>query len=542
MSVDSSQGFVFLRTLIRWQNRPEGAFIEVLPTAGPIDEQELFRGFLAAGVINANAATIAGHIREHSEGWQRVGKPFELKDGIPKVLQVKLQELSAAVWIDPPLAREQGRVLTLEEIKEILKVNGVCHGIDPDLLQMLLRPNCVPGWYDVAMGEPPVDGTDAIITCEVNLEHSSIPVPDDEDMVDFRDRGELPEVTEGTVIYVKIPGREPKDGVDLAGKPIAAKHSRDLLLLPTENTRLREGNPLILEAGCDGYLFTGRDGRVQVGRVFNVKGNLDLKVGNIKYHGPVTIGGNVPAGFRIHAGGDITVQGTSEGSDIHSSGGSVEIRGGVFGGKIHAAGDIKVAFGHEVTLQAGGTMDGGKYLQHCQVRCANLKFSRGGMLVGGQVLASREVDCDTLGTEAGSPTIVSLSDPEEEDARHELERTTAEEKKMAPLRDLLEQKVVVLRSRLAGGAQLLGRAREDAEDTLRQYAGVTERVRDLERRRLHCQGILAAERSREGSIIIRKAIFPGVDVHIFGRRFEIADVRPPVRVVVRDREVEAQKI
>jgi len=542
MSVESSQGFAFLRGYLRWQNKPDGAFIEVLQDAQPVDEQELFRGFLAAGVVNANAATIAAHIREHSQGWQRVGKAFELKDSVKKVLQVKVQDLSASVWIDPPLAREQGRVVTAEEILEFLKANTITHGIDTDLVQMLLKPNCAAGWYDVALGEPPVDGTDSVIECRVNLEHSSIPVPGDDGTVDFRDRGDLPEVTEGTAIYVKIPGRAAKDGLDLAGNPIAAKPSRDINLIPTENTRLREGDSLVLEAACDGYLFIGRDGRVQVGRVFNVKGDLDLQVGNIRYHGPVHVGGNVPSGFRIHAGGDITVQGTAEGSDLHSSGGSIEIRGGVFGGKIHAAADIKVAFAHEATLQAGGVVEGGKYLQHCQVRCTILRFARGGMIVGGQVLASREVEADTFGTEAGSPTIINLTDPEEEDARHELERTNAEEKKLTPLRDMLEQKVVALKSRLAGGAQLLGRAREDAEETLRQYAGVVERMRDLERRRTHCQEILAAERAREGAIIVRKAVFPGVEVHIFGRRFEITEVRPPVRVVVRDREVEAQKI
>lgn len=541
MSVESSQGFVFLRTLIRWQNRPDGAYVEVLPTAEPVEEQELFRGFLAAGIVNANAATIAGHIRDKSEGWQRVGKAFELKDSVPKVLQVQVKDLAASVRIDPPLAKEQGRVVSPEEIRELLKFHSVTHGIDDDLLAMLLRPNCVAGWYDVAMGEEAIDGTDAVIECRVNAEHSSIPIPDVEGMIDFRDRGDLPEVTEGTAIYVKVPGRTAKNGKDLSGNPLLAKVGLDAKLAPGENMRFREGDPLVVEAACDGYLFNGRDGKVQVGRVFSVKGDLDLQVGNIKYHGPVQVGGNVPSGFLIHAGGDISILGTAEGADIQSSGGSVEIRGGVFGGKIQAACDIKIAFGHEASLRAGGTIDGGKYLQHCHVRCAVLQFSRGGMIVGGQVMASREIECDTFGTEAGSPTLVSLSDPVEEDARHELDGITGEEKKIGPLRDLLEQKVVALRSRLSGGAQLLGRAREDAEETLRQYAGITERVRELERRRAHCQEILAADRQRTGWISIRKAVFSGVEVHIFGKRFEISDVRPPVKVVVRDREVETQK-
>jgi len=164
------------------------------------------------------------------------------------------------------------------------------------------------------------------------------------------------------------------------------------------------------------------------------------------------------------------------------------------------------------------------------------------MFVGGQVLASREIECDVLGTEAGSPTIVQLSDPEEEDARADLDKITIEEKKVLPLRDLLEQKVVQLKSRLASGGQLLGRAREDAEETIRQYSGIVEKVHELERRRAHDQEILAADRDRTGSISVRKEIHAGVEVHIFGRRFEVESVHAPVRLVAKDKEVEAAKI
>lgn len=540
--IDPSQGFAYIRTLLRWRNHPEGAFVEIKPDAVEVEEQNLFRAFLSAGIVNANAATICNLIRQKVQGWQRVGKPFEFRDDtVSPVLQVRNENLVGSVRIDPPLAREQGREITVDEIQVLLTGAGITTGIDPDLLQMLLRPNCSVGWFDVAVGEPAQDGTDAVIECRVKIE-SNIPMPDDAGTLDFRDRGSLPEITEGTAIYVRIPGRPAVDGRDLSGKTIEAKPSRDIAMPVVENSRLRDGDPDVLEASCDGYLYQGRDGKLNVGRVFQVKGDLDLTIGNIRYHGPIKIGGNVPAGFQIHAGGDISIMGTAEGSEIHSHGGGIEVRGGVFGGKLSAVGDIHVAFAHEATLTTGATLTAGKYLQHCHVRCGSLKFSVGGMFVGGQALASREIECDTLGTEAGTPTVVQLSDPEEEDARTDLERITAEEKRLTPVREMLEQKVVELKRRMSGGGQLLGRAREDAEETLRQYAGMTEKFRDLERRRTNDQAILNAERARSGSIVVRKDIHPGVEVHIFGRRFEVEAVRAPVRLLVKDREVGAHRI
>lgn len=540
--IDASQGFALLKTMLRWRNHPDGAQVEIRPEASEIDEQDMFRAFLAAGIVNANTATICNQIRQKTEGWQRVGKPFEFRDEtISPVLQVREANLVASVRIDPVMAREQGREICPEEIQVLLAQAGIRHGIDPDLVQMLLKPTCAAGWYDIAIGDPPENGTDTVIECKVQIDNT-LPVPHEDDSIDFRDRGDLPEITQGTPIYVRVPGKVAKDGTDLSGRPIPAAKGVDMPLVAGTNMRLRESDPNVLEAACDGYLLRGRDGKVLVGKVFEVKGDLNLSVGNIRYHGPIQIGGSVPAGFQIRAGGDILIQGTAEGSDIRSAGGSVQIRGGVFGGRIEASGDITVAFGHEATLIAGGTLHGGKYLQHCTARCGSLRFAGGGMFVGGHVLASRDIECDVLGTEAGSATIVQLSDPEEEEARSDLDRVTAEEKKILPLRDLLEQKVVVLKSRLAGGGQLLGNARLDAEELLKQYTSVVEKVRDLEHRRAHDQEVLAAERTRTGFISVRREIHTGVEVHIFGKRFEIESVHPPVRLVVREKDVEATKI
>ena len=539
---DPAQGFALLKTMIRWRNHPDGAQVEILPGAVEMDPQDMFRTFLAAGIVNANTATICNMIRQQEVGWQRVGKVFEFRDDtVSPVLQVREANLVASVRIDPVMAREQGREICPEEIEVLLAQAGIRHGIDPDLVPMLLRSNCATGWYDIAVGDPPENGTDTVVECKVELDNT-MPVPHEDGSIDFHDRGNLPEITEGTPIYVRIPGKPAKDGIDLSGRTIPAVKGLDVPLFPGPNMRLRENDPNVVEAACDGYLLRARDGKVQVGKVFEVKGDLNLSVGNIRYHGPIQIGGNVPAGFQIRAGGDILIKGTAEGSDIRSSGGSVQIRGGVFGGRIEATGDIAIAFGHEATLIAGGELVGGKYLQHCTVRCGSLKFGPGGMLVGGQTLASREIECDVLGTASGSATLVQLSDPEEEEARSDLDRITAEEKKILPLRDLLEQKVVILKSRLAKGGQLLGNARSDAEELLKQYTQVVEKVKDLEHRRAVDQEVLATDRTRAGFISVRREIHTGVEVHIFGKRFEIESVHAPVRLVVREKEVEAAKI
>lgn len=542
MPHDPTQGFTYLKQFLRWQNRPDGAYIRAMEDQPPTNEQDLLRAFLSAGIINANVPAVLAVLRERGTDWASVGKPFEFRDEVVStVALVEKDRYRAKVLIQYELLQDQGHEPAVETITQILGKHDVTNGVDrAKIAEILSSP--VEDWVQVASGQEPIDGTDADVECLVQLEDLVLPQPAEDGTVDFRDRGRLPEVDQGTALYVRHPGVEAVDGKDLAGRTVPAKRGKDARLSPPTGCRLRESDPNIVEAAVNGYLYRGRDGRIHVGHVFQVKGDLDLSVGNIKYHGAVEIGGNVPAGFQIQAGGDVVIQGTAESAQISSAEGLIQVRGGVFGGELHAATDIHIAFAHDAVLECGGTLEPGKYLQHCTVRCPVLKFPRGGVLVGGRTLVSKELEVDVLGTSAGTPTIVKLAIPEEEDARDELERMSAEEKKMSPLREILEPKVLAIRQRLSSGGQLLGRAREDAEEALKQYAAITERFRQIEKRRLAIAELLSADREREGSVTIRRDMFPGAELHIFGKHVPVDQVRPPARLSLKDDEIETRRV
>ena len=543
MSIEPSQGFAYLCQFLLWRNDPEGAFVKaVAGNNHSTSEDDLRTAFLAAGIVNANTGAVLGVLAEGSGEWKPVGKPFEFgNDASFAVADVQVDGLVASLRLQSDLLRIQGRGTSPGELAVVLRQKGVQFGVDQDVLARIAADLPV-GWFEVARGKVPVDGTDSSVECLVHLDDLVLPSPSDDGSVDFRDRGRLPEIGVGTAIYVRHPGVEAVDGTDLAGRTIPAKRGKDVKLAPTPGSRFRADDPNVVEAAFDGYLFRGRDGRIHVGEQFQVKGDLDLSVGNIKYHGTVEIGGNVPAGFQILAGGNVTIQGTAESATIVSNNGSIQVRGGVFGGDLKAAADIRVAFAHDATMECGGLLEAGKYLQHCKVRCATLKFKQGGILVGGDTFAFKEIDVETMGTSAGTPTRVRMAVPEEEDARMELEKMAGDEKKLKLLRDILEPKVMTIRQRLGSGGQLLGKAREDAEETLRQYSGMMERTRAMEKRRQECLEILAAEHERDGSIVVRKEIFPGTEMHIFGKHVPIEQLRLPVRLSVKDDEIETRRV
>ena len=76
--------------------------------------------------------------------------------------------------------------------------------------------------------------------------------------------------------------------------------------------------------------------------VYHVPGNVDIETGHIKHPGAVLVDGDVLAGARVEADGDIEVRGTVEASYIHT-GGSLTVHGGIAGmgeGTVKAAGSV----------------------------------------------------------------------------------------------------------------------------------------------------------------------------------------------------------
>jgi uncharacterized protein len=529
-----------LQSLLRWTNRADGAFIEPQGTGAALPDPDVLReAFLAVGVSNAVGPMVRQVLATGKREFQRVGPRFELSDpmlGTP--VRLRIQEMTASVYVDADKLKDQARVLSPVEIEELLTQAGVVYGVDPDLVGMLCGPKVATGWYDVALGKEPMDGLDAHVRILVDMSQAVIRYDEDDSHVDFHEIGRILEIAEGTAIVEKIPAVPAKPGRDLAGNILPAKEGVDIPLKVGKNMRFRDDSMRIVEASLNGYLYQ-KDGMIHVGNVFEVRGDLDMGVGNLRYHGEVKIYGGVKPGFQIEAGGNVWIQGQAEQAEITSSKGKIEILGAVIGGKLQAGTDIKLPFAHDAELRCQGLLEVSKYLHFCQVQCADFKLTNSGAFVlGGEVLASRSMEMDVAGTEAGTQTILKLADPEEEMALRELDILAAEERRFAPLREVLEPKVMNIRKRLTSGGGLLGKAREDAEEALKQYAAVMEKLHSLQARREKAQQILTQQRNHQGSVSIRRSFQHGAELFIFGKKVPSESIHPPVRVVSRGHEVE----
>ena len=397
----SDQGFEL-------QVRKEGIFVKILPDEG------------------GSLAEIAAYLRERQiedyDGQallkalqERPAEPIRIADRRPELdrpaeIQVQITEdaLSCSLRILPPLGPLPWP--SVDALKTFLKEHGVVEGVDEKALADLANQRIAKQWVRVAQGRPPVHGKDAAIDYKIDL-HQLRPRDVGESRVDMRELGTVVNVLKGQELAEKTPPVAGEEGITVLGKVLKAQQGKDKNLPSGSNTVVSE-DKLHLFADADGHVSV-KDGKLHVSPLFEVKGDVDYGVGNIQFVGPVLVKGAVREGFEVHAGGDLFVEGVVEGATL-SAEGNLQIKIGVRGiGKadLQAKKDVNCGYIDQARVRAGGDVHVGEAIIHSDVGARGIVEvlgSKKGQIVGGKIQAGQEVVCETLGSEMGTRTEVSV--------------------------------------------------------------------------------------------------------------------------------------
>ena len=227
----------------------------------------------------------------------------------------------------------------------------------------------------------------------------------------MRELGTVVNVLKGQELAEKTPPVAGEEGITVLGKVLKAQQGKDKNLPSGSNTVVSE-DKLHLFADADGHVSV-KDGKLHVSPLFEVKGDVDYGVGNIQFVGPVLVKGAVREGFEVHAGGDLFVEGVVEGATL-SAEGNLQIKIGVRGiGKadLQAKKDVNCGYIDQARVRAGGDVHVGEAIIHSDVGARGIVEvlgSKKGQIVGGKIQAGQEVVCETLGSEMGTRTEVSV--------------------------------------------------------------------------------------------------------------------------------------
>ncbi len=221
----------------------------------------------------------------------------------------------------------------IQELKQELTNNNVVYGIIEENLKLCVENSCKNSL--VAKGQQVVNGKDDFVEIKFKTDTDLKKLKEDKiGNIDFKSIGSVEAVNKGDEIAEKHCGDEGKDGCDITGK--IKKHK------PGKKLKLKAGEGCVIKD--DAVIFAAISGKpcaknnaFYVYQNHEIRSDVDLKTGNIKFTGDITIYGSVKEGMEVECGNSLVIEKDVERADIKSKG-DINVKGNVIAGKISAGG------------------------------------------------------------------------------------------------------------------------------------------------------------------------------------------------------------
>lgn len=385
-------------------------------------------------------------------------------------------------------------------------------------------------------GTPAVPSKNGRIEWARDFFSSGFTIDEKTGIMNYRERTGEPSVEVDELLARIHPPEEGQDGRDVLGNRIPAAKPKPV--------RIRCG--MNVKASDDGYEFHATaKGRVRyskhvlsVDRVYVINGNVGLETGNIDHPGALFIEGDVEAGARIRADGDIEVRGIVEGADIEA-GGNLSVRRGITGcagHRIQAGGRVNVRFLVEAEVVAGDDVVVESEMVNSRVITKGSFIMHGGRLVGGSVTAQGNIYVKQAGSEGVVRTrLVIELDPALAQA---IANKEAEMKRIRESLKKIKDTLTALKTRK-------GSLSDSAREALAKLAGnISDMQATLQTLESEREELLAQMRNRgRPQILIQGIAYPESTFDIYTHRLRLREsITGPVRAVAGRHGIEFQPV
>src|SRR4030042_4307307 len=348
--------------------------------------------------------------------------PMNVVNDSTATVQISNDEMKAYMVITSP--KPGGFDLDVDEIRSILRNNGVVVGIDDSLISNIFDYPVYNEPVLIAKGIKVNDGADAKVNYNFRTNKEEIHLIEEDGKVNFKELNIVQNVVAGQILASNKPSAIGEPGRTVTNKLIPAKPGKDCNLLAGRNTKVTEdGLNIVAEINGQVYLMGGK---VVVDPVYIIQGDVNLKTGNILFLGTVIIQGNIEDGFSIKAAGNIEIHGSVGRCEIEAEG-DIIITGGVMGkneGKIIAGKSVYAKFIESVKVEAveGVYVQDGILHSFIDAIKEIICVGKRGAIVGGRLRAGELVKTKALGSIANPETIVEVGiDPKKRQTMLELE-------------------------------------------------------------------------------------------------------------------------
>ncbi len=522
---------------------PDGVLLKIIPPKGngkKVTLKEAMAKIKEHSVKDVDQNLVAAAVKEANEEYVRIGD-FSYNPAADSVMTVDITDfdMKAFLTIMPP--GEGGIGADVETITAFLKNNGVVHGINEDLLYELQDFPVYSKPILIAEGTKPINGNDAKIIYNFDTDRTHVQLKEKNGRVDFREQNLIKNVVEGQALARKIPAEQGQSGRTVTGRLLPAEDGKDVEIGIGKNVKLSDdGNTAIAQINGQVIMLNGK---INVEPIYVVNGDVNLKnSGNVIFLGTVLVKGSVTDGFKVKAAGNIEVMGNVGKAELDAEG-EIIIHQGVNGknsGLIRAGKGVWSKFIENAIVDAGEVVVATDGIINSKVD-ANKKIicqGKRATIVGGVLRAVEEIHAKTLGTVAGSETILEVGyDPKKKEKLVEIE------KEIGKLEKELEEtglNIATLERLKKAKKKLPDDKQAYYEEMLDQQKDLVDRKNILEDESMEIKEYLEGLKI-SGKISASSRVFPGVKISIKDAYLEIKNEYKAVTFINEDRLIKITK-
>jgi hypothetical protein len=310
-------------------------------------------------------------------------------------ISVSKDKLSASAYID-------GKVPTTEfdvnDVKIMLHAEGILHGIadDAQIKAFLNGEFSVGERWTIASGTDPIPDTPPQIIYHFDTDPLKIGTLTEDGLMDWKDRGQLPQVKEGALLAEKIPGPTGKEGMDVYGKKIPIPKMREQRFKCAKGAR-RSEDGMQVYATLSGIPKLSFGNEISVMPTLHIQGDIALETGHVTFDGHIEVDGAVEKGYRVKGGSLRANEIRDARIDLD---GDITSMNGIFGATIRSGGNLKAGHIHNSDIILAGDMAVEKEVIESTIEANGRCLINDGIILSSTISAKMGITTMDIGTKA----------------------------------------------------------------------------------------------------------------------------------------------
>ena len=336
-------------------------------------------------------------------------------------------------------SEEAPRGLTLAAVKCYLADRKVVFGlVEDDVLSQYLMQDPLPREpFVVAQGIPPLPGRPPEVIYHFDTDPMRIGTLTADGTMDWKNRGEIPQVAVGDLLVEKTMGDPGAPGTGVCGGEIPPARIREPQIKCGKGVERSEDGRRIV-AKISGTPKLGSDGKVFVFGMLPIDGDIGVETGHIDFDGHIEASGGVTSGYSVKARGLRTAGIQDADIEIDED---LNCLGGMYGSTINVGGNLKAGHVHNCTINVLGDLVVEKEIYDSTIETNGRCLIGEGKIIASRIDAKKGVYAGTVGSDASSPCSLTVGI----DRKYQKDMALYEEE----LGDLKRQKKDVGQSALA---------------------------------------------------------------------------------------------